>query len=309
MKRTCLLAAILVCGSNCGVATDLLAQVKPDIVVSSELTSEAFSRLARVLMADNPDEYSWRVRELFSSMSRSDIRAMKKSPNVSLAIQSSWEEVIRQAHEGPEDSTAESVSEFISGFARTTGVAPPEWWNQVLRQFDHSSNIPGAESNRLVVGRYARQGSFNFVSNAISVSEWNDTVISGTLSGREFKVNGLMSVYASELGLTDGLTAKWVTNDRVAIASYGDLGGGYLLAVCSADTGTIDWVQDVWVGPALGGGSGTGHLHHYAEVISKDDLVVVFGFCMNTCYAEGFSISQGRSVFRFGTGYCQPSED
>jgi hypothetical protein len=240
--------------------------------------------------------------DLFRRVGPAGIRELKKHKNPGVALRAAWEEVRltipekRQVNQGPGMPVEADALERFLGFAKTRLAARvPGWWQRALL---------GAEAHR--------RDNIYFTSSQDDMYEDAGAGIrakpgiSIVRRGKEL----LATIGEDSIVLPEGIAENAGSRDHFSaglastyayVALHPSWAKGYDLFRLDRQLGKVAWKTDVWaygmrmfyLGP---------HFHN-VTVIAQEQQVTVFGGSTGVLYVESFKAADGRTLYRFCTGY------
>lgn len=272
---------------------------------------------------------------LFGEASAMKLSALRKHPNVGIALRAAWEEIVRnmpnRSDLSEEQRTDGVLIERISpqalwffvGFSEGRLRAQlPEWWKpwflnartygaEYLKRMECRNVIFSSDLEKAartdVSGLRETPLGFLVSPEIKNVQKQGDGSFLLTLAtDRRWSVPPLVLPDAlnEDRDLTvPAISVAAVDDKRLVIAVYDMAADGRSLVWCiSRATPCIAWRSIAWGSVSYGGASGP-PLRHLVEVRCQDETVYVFGVGQLNIYVEAFSLNDGANRFRFSTSY------
>jgi hypothetical protein len=257
-------------------------------------SSDAEQRIQAILAGSG--ETAENYRQLFQSGSDDQIRAFKKHPSDSFAIQAAWEEVVRtlpRKSDQPGRLNQKCLAGFVVFLEERGHFKAAKWWTDAI--LDPEDGL----HKEWIDPRFKR----------------NPKLAPLPIPGELLKRDGatVLRVGPTTLILPKDLRAALnlqETRDQVTFAAspshlyfaaYESMGDPFRLACTDRSATRLCWSAEVrgtgWSGNA------DGAFNNWVEIVEQGDRVVVFGLATLGLYVEGFRAEDGVSLFRFSSCY------
>jgi hypothetical protein len=245
----------------------------------------------------NPIKAKVELNKLFNSLSDDECRDLKYDRDIGIGVTAAWEETRRSIVRNAVSPqlTAMLLQRFL-GFVEGRIHSPlPEMWE---------SGVLGSKVNRQLDVYFLPRDDKMYTSTEVGVRIRRGATIAQRQERVTLTVEGSEHVIPRAIGPKfdgDALTphngvARWylaVHSEFVPLP--------YELYCISHDDGKVLWSTKVW-GACDGLYVGSGFFH-ILSIIERESNVVVFGIANKVLYIEAFSISDGKTTFRFTTAY------
>lgn len=275
-----------------------------------------FNPVAEIAAADSGPKLNAVYSRLFLKADWKTIDELKGHDHDGIALQAAWEEVRRSIpQEGPKRLLGEraplldakKTHRFIGFVEGRLKVTPPPFWEDLLRRARAERRIKWDEVLTTDLKRYL----YLLQENPIGQDGKRNVMAPFDLSVDEFKQGTSLEVEIDKKTLTVPLTnAPWGINawpvgrNRYVVALVSSISPHHEIICIDGGDQSVVWKSRVWgetLGPIRSGWSPA----HFVDARLSGDRLLIFGVTFDRIYIEGFSIADGKNLFRFSSGNPQ----
>jgi hypothetical protein len=269
---------------------------------AEERRAELKKLIAELAKATWSHEAEESYRALFAACGQSELSALRRSEDDSIAIQAAWREIALTIPEenGPQVYRPDKDKlRWFLGFLEGRGrIDSPKWWAEIVADMraHRRSNI----FSREWAGNPYHEAGVKFVRAPHGTTikkDGNDYLL--TIGGDSVKLPDEI-LEKSDDGELSGNFSGYFTPKRCFVAVHNDVGYQHTVACIDRSTGEL-----VWRAKACGcfWGGATGIHESRVSVTLHEDRVVVFGAAHTGFYAHAFRAEDGKTIFRFSSGF------
>jgi hypothetical protein len=276
---------------------------------------KAFDPVAEIAAADSGPKLNAVYSRLFLKADWKTIDELKGHDHDGIALQAAWEEVRRSIPlEGAKRLgekapllDAKKTQRFIGFVEGRLKVTPPPFWEDLLLRARAERRIKWDEVLTTDLKRHlhllqeipvSQDGKRTvMVPFDLGVDESKQgTSIDVTLDKKTFAVPLTNAPW--------GINAWPVGKSRCVVALISSISPNHEIICIDGADQSVAWKSRVWgetVGPIRSGWSPA----HFVDARLSGDRLLIFGVTFDRIYIEGFSISDGKNLFRFSSGNPQ----
>jgi hypothetical protein len=252
-------------------------------------------------------------REVVTNADSDNLQTLMFGADEGSAVRAAWEQVRRRlakdiaadSHRDPKGTLFKGVSGFVGFLEGRLRVPVPRWWASELERArtvkaDEAAYFYDQAAGEFIFGPRAMSDRFGIVP-AIKRSETGELI--ATWSGGNLR---LAAKDIPEEKFFDSVTGV-VYRDRCLIVQYSnDSFPPLTLAIYCVDlrSSQITWTRKaVFDARPPRAHSHSGASIHGVALVSRDDVVFVFGMELSMIYIESVRLTDGRAVMRFSDMY------
>jgi hypothetical protein len=278
-----------------------------------------FDPVKEIAAADSPPKLNRVYSRLFLKADWKAIDELKRHDHDGIALQAAWEEVRRSIPlEEPKRNgkkvprlDAKKVQRFVGFVEGRLKVLPPPWWEDLLARARAERSIKGGELLTADTQRYA----YLYQENPVGPKERSTVMapfevgIGDYQSGKSLVVSlNNKSLKVPVENLPWGVNAWPIGKNRYVAALYSAMSPYHKIICIDAEDQSVIWKSRVWGEFSNKSRQGVA-LPHLVDARLSGDRLLIFGVTGDVIYLEGFSVSEGKNLFRFSSTYPAEIEE
>ena len=240
--------------------------------------------------------------QCINSLSNKELDRLRFSDSDQLAIRSAWEIIVRE-YKLPESEIAKTAptstfSAFI-GFVEGRARFPlPYFFYKLRPAFDQKGNVFFDLAFEPQEGFRSCQNGELLIRNVVDASFENDFVVVNVAKESDplrIRTNKL----AGPVYLVDAIqveSTKWI------VRFFSHSSALQSLLLFDTESTAIIWHQAIWCGGNKYSTS-QGPRAQLSSMVRQRNNIFIAGVCNDAIYVEGFNLSNGAPVLRFGSSY------
>ena len=258
------------------------------------------------------------LTKCFKGVSSADIRQLKQSKNVTVALLAAWREV--QIREGlfitnySNSLERGSVLRFLGFLEGRTQINVPPWWERTLLSsgiVNRSVGIPLFDLSTCTTSprpRDKQRETYEFneelrlsVPSKLQISKMESGINISTfyLGNRRTIIIPTSSFKKIKRKTSGGMIYVKFDRKHVYLAIFNNSGSFWVWCL-EKDSGRLVWDAIVWGG---GYGMGGNWDNQELDIFECGNCVVIFGASNIGMFVEAFDIENGKVLFRFSTSF------
>jgi len=271
-----------------------------------------FDPVSEIAAADSGPKLNAVYSRLLLKADWKTIDELKGHDHDGIALQAAWEEVRRSIpQEGPKRLgekapllDAKKTQRFIGFVEGRLKVVPPPFWEDLLLRARAERRIKWDEVLTTDLKRYL----YLLQENPVGQDGKRIVMAPFDLSIDEYKQGTSIEVTLDKKTLTVPLTnAPWGINawplgkNRYVVALISSISPHHEIICINGADQSVVWKSQVWgesLGPFRSGWSPA----HFVDARLSGDRLLIFGVTFDRIYIEGFSVADGKNLFRFSSG-------